>query len=69
MSGGSYTFQCPACYDWHNKVKDSRTAKDGESIRRRRECLECGTRWSTTEEVIPGTVAYAPGHEPEDEEE
>ncbi|MFA6534062.1 MAG: transcriptional regulator NrdR [Patescibacteria group bacterium] len=42
---------CPACYHDETKVVDSRTGADGISIRRRRECLKCGFRFSTHEEV------------------
>lgn len=43
--------KCPACYYEETKVVDSRTGADGISIRRRRECLKCGFRFSTHEEV------------------
>ncbi|MDD4900536.1 MAG: transcriptional regulator NrdR [Patescibacteria group bacterium] len=43
--------RCPACYYEDSKVIDSRVAADGLSIRRRRECLKCGFRFSTYEEV------------------
>lgn len=43
--------KCPICYYQDTKVVDSRAATDGLSIRRRRECLECGFRFSTYEEV------------------
>lgn len=43
--------KCPVC-DYHDtKVVDSRVASDGLSIRRRRECLKCGFRFSTYEEM------------------
>ena len=42
---------CPICYFEDTKVVDSRVASDGLSIRRRRECLKCGFRFSTFEEV------------------
>jgi transcriptional repressor NrdR len=41
--------RCPFCGDETNKVIDSRLARDGEEIRRRRECLECGQRFTTRE--------------------
>jgi len=44
--------KCPACYYEDTKVVDSRVAGDGLSIRRRRECLKCGFRFSTYEELI-----------------
>lgn len=43
--------KCPICYFDDTKVVDSRVASDGLSIRRRRECLKCGFRFSTYEEV------------------
>ncbi len=43
--------KCPICYFDDTKVVDSRAATDGLSIRRRRECLKCGFRFSTYEEV------------------
>ena len=43
--------KCPYCSFEESKVIDSRSADDGERIRRRRECLNCGKRF-TTHEVI-----------------
>ena len=43
--------KCPYCSIEESKVIDSRSADDGERIRRRRECLKCGKRF-TTHEVI-----------------
>lgn len=43
--------KCPYCGFDESKVIDSRPADDGERIRRRRECLSCGKRF-TTHEVI-----------------
>lgn len=43
--------KCPICLFQDTKVVDSRVAVDGFSIRRRRECLKCGFRFSTYEEV------------------
>jgi len=43
--------KCPICYHDDTKVLDSRTASDGLSIRRRRECLKCSFRFSTYEEL------------------
>jgi transcriptional repressor NrdR len=42
---------CPVCHYKDTKVTDSRVATEGTSIRRRRECLKCGFRFSTFEEV------------------
>ncbi|MDR2935545.1 MAG: transcriptional regulator NrdR [Candidatus Adiutrix sp.] len=43
--------KCPFCEDLYNKVIDSRLGKDALSIRRRRECLKCGRRFTTYEKV------------------
>lgn len=43
--------RCLKCGGQDDKVIDSRTAKDGYSIRRRRECLDCGFRYTTYEQV------------------
>ncbi len=43
--------KCPVCLFQDTKVVDSRVAIDGFSIRRRRECLKCGFRFSTYEEI------------------
>lgn len=43
--------KCPVCHYQDTKVVDSRVASDGLSIRRRRECLKCGFRYSTYEEM------------------
>lgn len=42
---------CSACNNADTKVLDSRVSSDGISIRRRRECLKCGFRFSTREEI------------------
>ncbi|MCU0267678.1 MAG: transcriptional regulator NrdR [Acidimicrobiales bacterium] len=41
--------RCPSCAGLEDKVVDSRLADDGSAIRRRRECLECGNRFTTFE--------------------
>jgi transcriptional repressor NrdR len=43
--------RCPFCNAKEDKVVDSRTTKDGKAIRRRRECLECGKRFTTYEHI------------------
>lgn len=43
--------RCPKCSSLEDKVIDSRLSKDGTSIRRRRECLTCETRYTTYEEI------------------
>jgi len=43
--------KCPYCGHMGDKVVDSRESKEGEVIRRRRECLECGRRFTSKERV------------------
>jgi transcriptional repressor NrdR len=43
--------RCPACGSLDDKVVDSRQAEDGQSIRRRRQCLICSSRFTTFERV------------------
>jgi transcriptional repressor NrdR len=43
--------KCPKCSKDNDKVLDSRTAREGAAIRRRRECLCCGYRFTTYEEI------------------
>ncbi|MEM7699526.1 MAG: transcriptional regulator NrdR [Verrucomicrobiota bacterium] len=43
--------RCVKCQDLDSKVIDSRLSKDGFSIRRRRQCLACGYRFTTYEQV------------------
>lgn len=43
--------KCPRCGHADDKVVDSRTGRDGETIRRRRECLACQNRFTTYERV------------------
>jgi transcriptional repressor NrdR len=43
--------KCPFCGHAEDKVVDSRESADGSSIRRRRECLKCGKRFTTYERV------------------
>ncbi len=44
--------RCPKCANLDDKVVDTRVSKEGESTRRRRECLNCGTRFTTYEMVV-----------------
>ena len=44
--------RCPKCTSIEDKVIDSRISKEGSTIRRRRECLECGHRFTTTEGLV-----------------
>jgi len=43
--------KCPACNKDNDKVLDSRSTEDGLAIRRRRECVECGNRFTSYERV------------------
>ena len=43
--------KCPFCGDQESKVVDSRRSEDGQTIRRRRECLNCQRRFTTYEMV------------------
>ena len=43
--------KCPSCGHLEDKVIDSRSAKEGQAIRRRRECLQCRRRFTTYETV------------------
>jgi transcriptional repressor NrdR len=43
--------KCPFCGTIEDKVIDSRTSKEGDAIRRRRECLKCGKRFTSYERV------------------
>ena len=55
--------RCPSCAYAESKVVDSRPSEDNVSIRRRRECLECGYRFTTYErlESTPLIVVKADG--------
>jgi transcriptional repressor NrdR len=51
--------KCPFCHDLENRVIDSRLTKDGDVIRRRRECFHCKRRFTTyerVEEMLPMVV-------------
>ena len=55
--------KCPYCSHLGDKVVDSRESKEGEAIRRRRECLECGKRFTSYERIdeIPYMVVKKDG--------
>ena len=55
--------RCPFCGHLEDKVVDSRESKDGDSIRRRRECLECNRRFTSYERIdeIPYMVVKKDG--------
>lgn len=44
--------RCPYCSENHDRVVDSRESRDGETIRRRRECVSCGRRFTSYEQVF-----------------
>lgn len=43
--------RCPSCHHTEDRVVDSRSSREGRAVRRRRECLECGRRFTTYEYV------------------
>lgn len=55
--------RCPFCSHVEDKVVDSREARDGDAIRRRRECLKCGRRFTSYERIdeIPYMVVKKDG--------
>jgi len=55
--------KCPYCGKLEDKVVDSRASRDGTTIRRRRECISCGGRFTTYEtiESAPITVVKRDG--------
>ncbi len=55
--------RCPFCTYLEDKVVDSRESKEGDSIRRRRECLKCGRRFTSYERIdeIPYMVVKKDG--------
>lgn len=62
---------CPFCNHEETKVIDSRLASEGQQIRRRRECLKCGERFTTFESaelVMPRIVKNDSSRQPFDEQ-
>ena len=61
--GDERAMKCPFCGFANDKVVDSRESKEAESIRRRRECLKCGKRFTTYERIdeIPYMVVKKDG--------
>ncbi len=55
--------KCPFCQGDEDKVVDSRGSRDDKAIRRRRECLKCGQRFTTYEyvEITPLTIVKSDG--------
>jgi transcriptional repressor NrdR len=61
--------KCPFCGEIEDKVIDSRSSKDGDSIRRRRECASCKKRFTThekIEETLPSIIKKDGRREPFD---
>lgn len=56
--------RCPYCRHADSKVVDSREADDGQLIRRRRSCPECGKRFTTVEEAVLAIVKRSGVTEP-----
>jgi len=62
---------CPFCHKEETKVIDSRLVADGYQVRRRRECLDCGERFTTfetTELVMPRIIKSDGTRQPFDDE-
>jgi len=62
---------CPFCSDSETKVIDSRLVAEGDQVRRRRECQECGERFTTFETaelVLPRVIKSNGSRQPFDEE-
>ena len=62
---------CPFCTDHETKVIDSRLVADGGQVRRRRECLNCGERFTTFESaelVLPRVIKNNGNRQPFDED-
>lgn len=53
---GARIMRCPKCTSLETKVLDTRSGKNETSIRRRRECLDCGYRFTTIEEVLRSDI-------------
>jgi len=55
--------RCPFCANLEDKVVDSRESRQGEAIRRRRQCLKCGRRFTSYERIdeIPHMVVKKDG--------
>lgn len=61
--------KCPFCENLEDRVIDSRTSREGNAIRRRRECLRCGKRFTSyerVEELAPMVVKRDGRREPFD---
>jgi transcriptional repressor NrdR len=70
MAPGIAAMHCPFCNHEETKVIDSRLAGEGSQVRRRRECLKCGERFTTFESaelVMPRLIKRDQTREPFDE--
>jgi transcriptional repressor NrdR len=71
LSIGKMTVHCPFCGDSETKVTDSRLVAEGDQVRRRRECLQCGERFTTFETaelVMPRVIKNNGSRQPFDED-
>jgi transcriptional repressor NrdR len=59
-----HPMRCPYCRHADSRVVDSREAEDGQIIRRRRSCPECGRRFTTVEEAVLAVVKRSGVTEP-----
>ena len=69
LPGAAPPMKCPFCGHSEDRVVDSRVGRDGEFIRRRRECLKCHRRYTTyeyIEDVLPHVVKRDGRREPFD---
>ena len=48
--------RCPKCSSSEDKVIETRISKEGDTIRRRRQCIACGNRFTTYESIIPADI-------------
>jgi len=48
--------RCPKCSSNDDKVIETRISKEGDTIRRRRQCLQCNYRYTTYESIIPADI-------------
>jgi transcriptional repressor NrdR len=49
--------KCPYCQFLEDKVLESRVVREGDAIKRRRECLRCGRRYTTHEQIVERRLA------------
>jgi transcriptional repressor NrdR len=48
--------RCPQCSCMDDKVIETRVSREGDTIRRRRECASCAYRFTTKEAVVPAEI-------------